>query len=359
MKQIHVLMITLLMLPVALASQITITASDMPNVGDTLRYSVALPTSIAGYNFTQTGANHTWNYANLSHASQDVDTFVGVLSTSILYYPSFLGNATIARKGESMNMGTFSLTNVYDFFKEATGYFSQVGFAGMLSGVPFPTVYSSPDYIYRFPLTFGNTDSCNFAYNLTIPTLFTYSNQSKRVNTVDGWGTLTTPFGTFQTVRVKSVITSRDSIASDSLPFPIPPFTTVTTEYKWLANGYRAPLLTVVMSQQPGPPTVTYMDHYKSTIGMAHQQENKGSSTITAYPNPASQHVIFQGSMFQHEEIYRVSLYDLTGRELLHTAISGEAGRLEVGLPNLPRGVCTARVIAPDGTAGTVRLLLQ
>jgi hypothetical protein len=359
MKQIHVLIMTLLMFPVVLLGQITITAADMPNVGDTLRYSTALPASITGYNFTQTGANHTWNFANLAHASQDVDTFVGVLNTSILYYPSFLGNATIARKGESMNMGTFSLTNVYDFFKEAPGYFSQVGFAGMLSGVPFPTVYSSPDYIYRFPLTFGNTDSCNFAYNLTIPTLFTYSNQSKRVNTVDGWGTLTTPFGTFQTVRVKSVITSRDSIASDSLPFPIPPFTTVTTEYKWLANGYRAPLLTVVMSQQPGPPTVTYMDHYKSTIGIGDQPGQQGISAITAYPNPASQHVVFQGAMFQNGDVYQVSLFDLAGRELYNTTITGESGRLEADLPALPRGVCMARVIATDGTSGTTRLLLQ
>jgi hypothetical protein len=158
---------------------------------------------------------------------------------------------------------------------------------------------------------------------------------------------------------VKSVVTSRDSIASDSLPFPIPPITRVTTEYKWLANGYRAPLLTVVMPQQFGPPTVTYMDHYKSNIGVGDHPGQKGLSAITAYPNPASQHVVFQGTMFQNGDMYQVCLFDLTGRELYNTTITGEPGRLEVTISSLPRGVCVARVTATDGTSGTIRLMLQ
>lgn len=307
-----ILLIMLAVIPASIRAQITITSNDMPNTGDTLRYSMAKASSITAYNFQTTGSNHKWDFSSLQHSGQDVDTFVTVISTPILYYPSFITNANQAKKGPKMSLGTFSLTNVYDFYKKSTNSYTHVGFAATFNSVPIPTLYSSPDYEYRFPLTYGQTDSCNFGYNITIPTIFSYKNQSKRVNTVDGWGEITTPAGTFQAIRIKSVITSRDSVALDSLPISIPPTTTVRTEYKWLANGYRTPILTAV---QPsiGPITVTYLDTYKPISGI----ENSEDKTIffEAWPNPADKNIFLMVNYFPEasEPLYW-HLYHPTGK---------------------------------------------
>ncbi len=337
-------------------AQITITDADMPNIGDTLRYSVPLPVSVVGYDFIQTGANHTWNYSNLMHASQDIDTFVSVTSAPIFYYPSFVGKATIAHKGESVSMASFSLTNVYDFFKETTSYFAQVGFAAQFNGIPLPTVYSSPDYIYRFPLTYGDVDSCEFTYNITVPTLFSYSSESARHNTVDGWGMLTTPFGTFQTIRIKSVVTSRDSVASDSLPFPIPPMTNVTTEYKWLANGYRSPLLTVI-TRNVGQPEITYLDHYRPNTGIKEKTGDVIALKPVVYPNPSEGIVYVELSSTGNASMVHYSVLDSSGRILLAGTETNKSDSFIINLSELQSGLYFLILQSVEGGTGMVKLI--
>ncbi|MFO7721826.1 MAG: T9SS type A sorting domain-containing protein [Bacteroidales bacterium] len=352
MYRFTLLAILLAGMMIRMNGQITVTAADMPNIGDTIRYSTATLLSASGLNFAQTGTNHSWDFSSLTHASQDVDTFVGVISTPIYYYPSFITNASIARKGESFNMGTFSLTNVYYFYKETNTYFSQVGFAAQLNGIPLPTLYSAPDYQYRFPLDYGNTDSCNFGYNISIPALFNYNNQSKRVNQADGWGTITTPFGSFQALRVKSVITARDSISSDSLPFPIPPTTTVTTEYKWLAHGHRMPILTATI-RGIGQVNVTYLDHYHPATGV-NEISSHPRLVSGIFPNPAHTTVRVEMMPFKEMEPVSVDILTLTGSRVFATTMQG-SGTIDVS--SLQRGVYLIRVTDNRNWTEQVRMI--
>ncbi len=359
MKKVFLICICLSASLTALHAQITLTVAEMPDIGDTIRYSEATPVSMVGYNFTATGVNHTWNFSNLSHAGQTVDTFVAVLSTPIFYYPVFLGNATIAKKEESVNMASFSLTNVYDFFKETPTDFTRVGFAAQLNGLPLPTLYTSPDSIYRFPLNYGNTDSCEFGFSISVPTLFSYDNESKRVNMADGWGTLTTPFGTFQTLRVKSVITSRDSIASDSLPFPIPPTITTTTEYKWLANGYRSPLL-VATTRDLGGTTVIYMDHYHSVTGIRNHPDSfkPGSeATLKPFPNPTSGSFGVELNVAEPGLPVVYSLKDRTGKLVQTGTLMIDSGKLRMDISGLQPGVYYLQLQQQDGFSGTAKVV--
>jgi len=356
MKKFLLYLYLILMVVSAAHAQITITAADMPNTGDTLRMSQATPASVLGKNFAATGANHTWDFSTLMPASQYLDTFVSVMSTPILYYPTFLATASIALKGESFSMSTFSLTNVYDFFKETTSAFTQVGFAAQFSGIPLPTLYSSPDYWYRFPLNFQDKDSCQFGYTVAIPTLFSLSNQSKRVNMVDGWGTLITPFGTFQTLRIMSVITSRDSLQSDSLPFPIPPTTTVTTEYKWLANGHRAPLLTVTNRGGMNPiSTVAYRDHFLNLASV--QNPEAVTTALSIHPNPTSGKIRISHTEGQNGTggMYRIA--DLAGKTVMQGAYSFAGNSYHLDISSLPSGIYVLQMVLPSGLTGTARIV--
>jgi hypothetical protein len=337
-----------------LTGQISISSADMPNVGDTIRFSTASPASLTGLDFAQTGANHTWNFSVLTHLSQDIDTFVSVTSTPIFYYPSFITNASIARKGESFGAAGFTLTNVYDFFKETSAHFAQVGFAAQLSGVPLPTLYTAPDYQYRFPLSYGNSDSCLYGYSITIPTLFTYKNESKRINTIDGWGTITTPLGTFQALRVKSVIISRDSLASDSLPFPIPPITTTTTEYKWLTNSHRVPVLTVEIRGM-GAANVTYPDIPRQNIGIAEAEGNGTTIPVSLYPNPAGNQLTIATT--PKPEVISWIMIDALGSIVMQGKISDIPPETTLNIEALDAGVYYIRLIGKNGSTGSGRFV--
>ena len=68
---------------VGLSAQISITADDMPAVGDTFRASVAI--SAEGVDYTTPGEDMIWDFSALGYLGQEVDTFVSVSSTPFLY----------------------------------------------------------------------------------------------------------------------------------------------------------------------------------------------------------------------------------------------------------------------------------
>src|SRR4051812_42344327 len=83
MKQLLLLICTLFAFNLSQA-QITITASDMPVSGDTLRYSNA-NIIINTINLNDSGAAMTWNYSDLEPVNQVVDTYKTALSVNLAY----------------------------------------------------------------------------------------------------------------------------------------------------------------------------------------------------------------------------------------------------------------------------------
>lgn len=245
-------------------AQITVNASDMPNVGDTIRKSIT--TVGQGYDFSLTGNDFIWDYANLSSLSQDVDSFISVGSTSLIYQIAFNNpfdpnrRATIALPTDDITLiPGVPLTDIIDFYKESNSKYSRVGMGITIAGIPFALKYDTPELLYNFPLTIGDIDSTVSSFDLSIPTLGFLTTTKKRVNEVDGWGTLTTPFGTHQVIRVKSTITENDSVYVDSLGIGLP-VTRNITEYAWLGDNFGIPLLQVV--QEGLVTTIRYIDNF-------------------------------------------------------------------------------------------------
>jgi hypothetical protein len=77
------------------------------------------------------------------------------------------------------------------------------------------------------------------------------------MNFVDGWGTLKTPFGIFSVIRIKSLISQRDSLYIDSLGTGFPMQRTIT-EYKWLGKNSGIPILQI--SEEGFSVTAIYRD---------------------------------------------------------------------------------------------------
>jgi hypothetical protein len=300
-------------------AQVVITGDDMPVPGDTVRKSIT--TVLDGMNYQQGGPDQTWLFDELTLVSQQVDTFVNVSETPINYQLIFNNNffypeykATVAMKmAEFTAIPGLILTDSYQFLKLTNNDFREVGYGVTLDGVALPIPLQEIDTLYRFPLEYGNLDSAHSLLSIDVPNLGYLMVSRFRRNTADGWGTLTTPYGEFQTLRVKTDIVEYDSIYSDSLGIGIP-MTRNITEYKWFANGNHEPILLV--SEEAFVVTASYIDSARSTFLDVPELDTKsGNFDFSVYPNPCSNYLTVSYELRNDADV-KISVYSIYGNEV-------------------------------------------
>jgi hypothetical protein len=311
------LLLMILFSSLSSSAQITISSSDMPSSNDTFRVSTAV--AFAGMDESITGANFNWDYSQLAAVSQTIDTFVPVLSTGLFNF-YFLTNSTYALKSNtpSVPVGALTLDYQYDFFKKASSCYVSTGGGVNLSGAPLGLVNSPGDTLYRFPLHYGNTKMNSSSFGATVPTIGYYGGQRTRMDTVDGWGTLTTPYGTFNVLRVKSVIHETDSLYLEAVTFGFPIPRLEAIEYKWLGTAKGIPLLQVNTSG--GFVTqIMYRDSARfNPVGVSEIENTNGDFTI--YPNPASDKIIVEYDLSKESEV-SADIFSISGKKIFSTAL--------------------------------------
>jgi hypothetical protein len=356
--------------------------TDMPSLTtgvDTLRLSAASPVlPAAAPPLSRRGANQTWNYTSLAPISQRVESFVPLATATALSplysftFGTLLGGvnrATVASP-QALPLLPVALpipvSDSYQFYSlslstAAQQDFRSVGFGASLAGTAIPVTYASQaqqDVIYRFPLSFASPrDSSNsfFSTPVAIATVGYLSQKRKRVNTPDAWGTLTTPFGTFQTVRVVTKLIDHDSIAFGGMPgqgLDLP----LTREYKWLAKTQHVPVLTITTREINGQETVTnveYRDIYRRIIRTA-TRDAATDAVLAAYPNPSAVGTALALTVPASSGAFTLSATDLVGRQLFRRSFGSSAS----GSVSLPaeafgtfRGVALLTVQTAQGTA--------
>ena len=242
-------------------SQITITNADMPNTGDTIRYSTTI--DINDYTLTDTAYN--WDFSTLTPTGQGINAYKSAISINPAYVLSFGFFAYGVKLADSLGAGPIMFRNIYNFYKKTSSKYTIEGYGAELTGIPIPSTYSDPDEVYQFPLSYGRKDTSTFKVTISVPTIVDINISGTRYNEVDGWGTITTPYGTFNVIRLKSTVDEIDSISSSliSTPFVIP---RNTTTYQWLCNGEKIPILEAQGTVTGGtfiPTQIRYRDIYR------------------------------------------------------------------------------------------------
>lgn len=238
---------------VGVSAQITITSGDMPSLGDTSWYSNANPDSLSDYQ--QTGANHTWDFTYLLPQSQMLLEYESASSINAAYGSFFSPGAYGSKVADSITLpgaaSSMKFQEVYDFYSNTASVFKATGRAMKINGVATPFNYIDADEIYGFPLAFGNSTVTTFSYSINIPGLGIWNESGSRSNTVDGWGTVKTPYADYSCLRVKSEITGTDTLIIDLLPGIIPPmiyaYPLHKIEYKWVSNSGDMPVVFEVL----------------------------------------------------------------------------------------------------------------
>ncbi|HEY3385141.1 MAG TPA: T9SS type A sorting domain-containing protein [Saprospiraceae bacterium] len=123
-----------------------------------------------------------------------------------------------------------------------------IGFTVDLGGTPTQAVivYENQDTIMHFPINYADAWTSQTRYGLDLTSVgqnIIYNSTQSRITTIDGWGTVQTPFDTFENViRLRSEILRLDTIVQDG--------TDTTTliadqiEYMWLDTNYSLPIMT-------------------------------------------------------------------------------------------------------------------
>lgn len=305
----------------AAQTPISIFSSDMPNENDSIL--ISLNTNIGLSNATLTGANYNWDYSSLSPNAQQVEAFESPLTFTSPF--NFLFNPFNTSYGrDNYEFSTIPLPGTtidaaYDFFKESSSKYKQIGAGLTINGTPIPFLYTADDIIYNFPMNYLSADACDYQYGLTIPGTGYYGQSGHRVNLVDGWGTLTTPFGTFQTLRIKSTIDAVDTVYNNSLALGANIPRPLKYEFKWLATGMKIPVLKIEATDVAGNITVTNVRYIDSTragvpqVGINELNNNINVWNCSVYPNPCFDKVTLSYNL-QKSSTVKINIIDMLGK---------------------------------------------
>jgi hypothetical protein len=301
-------------------AQISITKDDMPATDSLYPYIRCVPINV---NFSSTGVNHTWDYTNLNTLGDQTLNMVNPSVTPLVYQLVFNNpffpnnNSTHAQEGVELNLPAsfgFTVTDVYNFFKNSNTSFTQVGFCATINGIQTPIPYQVKDKVYQFPLDFGDQDISDFYFEITIPTVGFWKQKGKRTNEVDGWGTIMLPGNqTYEVLRVKTTLNLTDSIRLESAGFTLP-ISRKQYEYKFLAKGNKFPVLQI--NTQPallttGPQIIQSVIYKKPDPEINTTSLQGWNTSVNVFPNPAMHEIGINGLDWQQVRYFTIT--DLKG----------------------------------------------
>lgn len=350
----------------------SITVADMPAANDSLRLSQAAPVLPAGAPaLTVNGANKTWNYAGLVATSQRVARYASISSVAGPLLQFTFNNALfspdtkatlVAPENTPLPAGTgIAISDPLAFYNAATADYRSVGYGATYMGAAVPVTYATKaqqDVIYKFPIAYGNAvDVSNSLISTPVALASTgfFSQKRQRTNQPDAWGTLTTPFGTFQTVRLVTKLIDHDSIsiggvAGQGITLP------TRREYKWLAKTIHVPVLTITTNEVAGQEIITsieYRDIFRRFVPLA-SRDAATEAALSTYPNPSAVGEALRLTMPAGSGPLTVAATDLLGRQVFSRSFSSSASgtlTLEASAFGNYRGMLLLTVTTAQGTA--------
>jgi hypothetical protein len=349
-----------LLLFVALApavsfGQITLNNTHFPVAGDQLIMSTLMDPSV---DYATTGANYTWDFSTLiptgqrvtncrpmSEASQLSAIFFGSFAPTA-YKASYFSPTTDLPLDELTASFPITIEEISTFTKSAPAAMTTPGYEFIFNGTGIPVKSDTIETRYAFPLEYGDSYTSRGFTSLDMNPIYDakWRQHRSRESEVDGWGTITTPYGTFNALRIHHRILETDSLylSLDStgiwLPIPIPE----AHEYEWRAMEEKEAVFRVRTSIVLGNEQITaveYRDDYNG-LGLEDAQPD-----FAVYPNPASEGLYIQST----QAITSVRLLNQQG-QLVKTLTGEGAFLITTDICDLDAGMYSVVVESESGT---------
>lgn len=327
----------------ALFGQIEIESIDFPGKSDTVRYTNILDLQL---DFQSSGSDFTWDFSQLTDNNQlllkhnpieDADLLTqSLFGPAVLpaYRTTFFWPATAIPFDQITEFLDLPIDNFFRHYRKTAAQMNVIGLSISTPDFGFGARADTIETAYQFPITYGqqfeSRGYTNIDLSFALPAQF--KQYRERSSEVDGWGEITTPYGTFDVLRVHNIINEFDSIylelngAGTWLPLDLP----ISHEYEWWAKDQKGPILRVVTTEVGGFEQVTearYRDVFKADL-VANVVENTEHS-ISVYPNPTDGFL----TVSSNQPVNQLILVDATGRIVLQ-----EQGAQQMNLQLLENG---------------------
>jgi hypothetical protein len=211
------------------------------------------------------------------------------------------------------------------------------------------------EILSNFPSTYLTTFTNNFTTDgtfffgvdpglgFTIDSVRQKSIVSKKSN-VDAWGSITTPLGTFPSLRYFEVKNHTDSTWIYSTMIGGWNFFQETIDsskqYSWWANGVGFPLVTANLDQ--ASMALKSVDWLKATP-TAGINELASAISVNTYPNPAQNEINFGTDA---SKVSAIQVFDITGRLVQSFAVNADNSRINTS--DLANGEYSYSVLGKD-----------
>jgi len=269
--------------------QPVLTSSNFPTISYSEIYEV---TDLTNMNFESTGANQTWDFSQIPYEIpiyyNDFKEEVIPVSSAALS-ESFSGaNFCIkATTGEGGIVNRFYI--ISDNQLEYIGYSI---FSPKSSGSDYYQVHLDDTYVvFQLPYIFNTTFSDTYVTGISTP----------EINTYDAYGTLITPFHTYQNV-IRSI---RNGVYFGNESY---------TTYTWYNSSPFYEIMTVTVTFQSSV-IVSMNARVLKNLTFLNNAENKFESEFSICPNPTSD--ILNIKIKNPQRNLSCSIYDLLGNVLL------------------------------------------
>lgn len=294
----------------ALSAQITVGQFNVAGIGTVIPQSLdTLPTGINPG--SASGTAQTWDFSGLNE--HEIDTMV-------FANPSWTPNGA---DFPGANLAAVVESDDGDFYvyldKNANGL-SVVGQAAdfFQTGTPVSIPVTPSEMILEFPATYNSTYSGTSGFDITLdgssidPNIDSVRLKQTRVESyiIDAFGDVTTPLGTYPSIRVNVSETVTDSswILAFGMWTLADNSTEMGTTYDWWTDDPNVgfPLVTMEVDGGGNIQSVTYL---KTLPAPTSVQELENGTNINVYPNPTSDfvNVVLDVELQGSIEIYNVN----------------------------------------------------
>jgi hypothetical protein len=345
-----------------LSQPIIIDRTDMPVRQQSYRLSVG--DSLLQLDPTLSGPAYNWDFSTLNAVAQRKDSFLSandIPFTIRFFFPLSLtfptDNSLVQYINTPDSLAGFALGEAFQVYELKSNVMLGRGIGTTVQGIPLALQNQPADTVYRFPMNYGDVDSASTEGVFEFPGVVYYQQKRKRINTVDGWGSIATPYGTFDVLRISTQISGSDSVRFDTLPgfnINIPS----STEYRWLAKGKGVPILqinTTTAGQTAIVSSVTYLDSPRNVLVLA-IEDDAISTPIAVYPNPAADfaHISWPQSLGGSAML---SVYDLSGKSICQHTLWGK-NEWQLPVSDFPEGMYLLR-LESGGKVQVARLMVR
>jgi hypothetical protein len=303
-------------------AQITLTVSDMIQIGGVyVSANDTLPTISPG----SSGANQIWNLSALKNDYTDTDFVVN--PATLPYYSDFTASH-IGERIDSRGVIDYSFDNL------SINSLTNIGSAYVRGTTVFLSNIKASAIEYSLPATYlsywGANERTVLKENIGSGDSLEFISSTAYSDTVDGYGSLTTPVGTYpNTLRVIELATpiyDSEYTYNGSWKF--------TSVFKggpeieileWLTNRKGSPLAILNLNTPHSNSVGSGSYLLSSTLGIEELSDNSNS---LVYPNPASSNINIEVKSSSQDGY--IKIVDLAGREIETTTLRNGKAQFNV-----------------------------